>query len=405
MQLHRTSKDSSKKSHSSQPFFGKENEGSFLSESQETQNTFFSPPTIQTKPKVDQTQTKKEEETDTIAEDITQHTDSSKTIMKKTQYQALPPISHVLAAPLVKQNIQASPGEQLLFTVLFSDADYQMDMTNSNSRWTPFAGKGPYMVSYQVSGGAEFGTPGSGSKKFVDKNLKKLPGQQLPRIISNNIKLFIQKSWNKKTTIKVTATISDLAKPAVAPDTGTAKDADHTITWTIVARKHPCPTKLVRTGGFTGSKWENVSYTKYNYQASSNPPPKTRPYYQNQTILETFGAVKALGFTMNDIEDSWKQANPSINTPDLVARHIFKFVAANATFVINNKDEIYDQHGVSIHISQLAPFKASAFTKGIGFFTPQSYLCEGKVIGTAKIQWLFKGSKTRPSVFHKKIGP
>jgi len=403
MKLQKTTTDS-KNAHSSQSFFGKENEGSFLSESQGTQNSFLSPPTIQRKPVDDQIADKKEKETHPEGE-VIQKTNAP-TIMRKTAYNALPDLSkYVYSVPLAKNNIQASPDEEVLFTILFSDADYQRDASDPNSRWAHFVGKGPYSVSYKISGDAEFGSRGSGSKNFIDANLMTLPGQPLPRIMSNNTRLFIKKTWNKKTVIKVTATISDLAKPVVAPDTGTTKDADHTITWTIIGRKHPAPTKLVRTKGFSGAKWENVSYTKYNYQASSDPPPKTRPYYKDQTILETFGAIKALGFTMNDLEDSWKTANPSLKTPDLVAREIFKVFSINATFVLDKNDELSDQHGLSFNTAGLAPFKAAAIAKGVGFMMPQTYACEGKVIGAAKIQWMFKGSKTRPQQLHRKIGP
>lgn len=44
-----------------------------------------------------------------------------------------------------------------------------------------------------------------------------------------------------------------------------------------------------------------------------NPP--GRPCYQSQSVLETFSPIFAV-FTMGDLTDAFKTANPSLTTPD-----------------------------------------------------------------------------------------
>ncbi len=334
---------------------------------------------------------------------------SDKVIMRATEYDPGPGFNLHTAIPLVRNNIEASPGEEILFSIFFSDQDRQRTIGSAGSPWSSIQGQGPYEVSYQVSGDAEFMSRGSGNTQYSDNNLLTLPARPLPVIVSQNIKLFILNSWTGNGSITITATIRDRASAAVAPDQGSSRDSDLTITWTIVNRRNPCPTGLTKTSGPSASAWTNTGQQRYEYQAMPDIPPQGRPDYQNQTILERFGTVTASGFTMSDLTTSWKQANPQLNTPDLVANHIFGFAArgAGGTFVFDAQDKIADLHGFSINANQLSPFKQSAFadSDGVGFIIPQEYVCGGNVIGQANIYWRLRGTWPNISIEHRKSGP
>jgi hypothetical protein len=273
------------------------------------------------------------------------------------------------SVPLVKNNIQASAGEKLIFGVQASDKDRKRPI--GTAAWTVIdPGTGPYEIEYQVDRDADFLTAGSGNKKHID-----------PTLQSRNIYLFIENSWRGR-TITVTATIKDKALPATPPDIGTTKDADHTITWTIIGRANACPTGLKRVAG-PGQVWTPAP-ARYTYEAMPEINPPGRPNYENQTVLESFANTKANGFTMADLKAAWKAAHPTLNTPDKVANFLYG-VSNNGTFVFNNRDRITDRHD---GFGTTSPFEPVALNRasGVGYQKDQTYSCAGTSIGACLIE-------------------
>lgn len=294
-------------------------------------------------------------------------------------------INVIYSVPLGKTDIQASPGERMIFGVEASDRDRRRPVTGG--AWTPYQGVGPYEMKFAVAGDAEFNSAGSGVTDVVRHSLS-----------SGNVNLIIKNSWTGASRITVTATIKDKIPNSAAPNTGSAKDPDVTITWTIKKRTNPCPTGLRRVGG-PGAVW-TAAPAVYAYQATPDRPPAGRPDYEKQTVLESFGTVTALGFTMSDLNDAWKSANPTLNTPNKVAAFLWD-AGGNGTFVFDNHDRIYDQHA---GFGTLSPFKASAFTDadGVGYRLPQTYTCGGTNIGNATIDRRYT---TANGIEIKKTGP
>lgn len=289
-------------------------------------------------------------------------------VQRATEYGAGAAINITHAVPLVR-NIQASKGEQLIFGVVEANDSDRQRSTGAGT-WIAYTGVGPYETKYTVSGDAEFDSVGSGTTEVVRNSLT-----------STNIYLFIENSWNGRQDMTVTATIKDKVPNPTAPDTGSAKDPDVTITWTIKKRRAPCPTGLRKVSG-SGAVWA-AAPASYGYEATPDRPPVGRPDYEGQTILESFGTITALGFTMNDLTTAWKTAHPGLTTPDQVAASIWN-AGENGTFAFDNQDQIYDQHS---GFGAKSPFKASAFTDadGVGWRLPQTYSCAGTTIGTATI--------------------
>ncbi len=272
------------------------------------------------------------------------------------------------SVPLVKMNIQASAGEQMIFGVIASDKDRSRAI--GSTVWSDIdPGTGPYEILYEVQGEADLMSAGSGTKSHVDPTLR-----------SRNIYLFINRPWSGS-TITVTATVKDKASPAVSPDIGATRDIDHSIIWTIVQRANACPTGLNRVSG-AGSSWVSAP-SSYGYQATPEINPPGRPNYENQTVLESFPGIRPLFFTMSDLKASWKAANPTINTPGKVAS-FFWGISGNGTFVFDNDDKMYDQHS---GFGSTSAFTATALGRasGIGYSIDQDYTCAGTNIGTAVV--------------------
>jgi hypothetical protein len=272
------------------------------------------------------------------------------------------------AIPLSKNDIKASPGETVLFNIGATDQDRKRDCPDDP--WINFPGIGPYEYTFTVSGPAEWTSAGSGLTMVTKSGLS-----------SGNTPLIINAGWDGTGTITVTATLKDNAVLPASPDTGHHKDSDVSCTWTIVKRVQ-CPTSLTTVSG-SNNTW-NPAPSVYCYRGDPDVPPAGRPDYEGETILESFTTVTALGFTMSDVTDAFKTANPGLTTPDLVAAATWGS-GSNGTFVFDNTDVICDNHG---GFGSLAPFKPSAFTDadGVGYNLPQFYTCGTTQIGMANIK-------------------
>jgi len=307
---------------------------------------------------------------------------------KGNEYDPGTPFYISYSVPLVKSNIQASAGEQLIFGVEGGDlktaADEDRMRPIGTAAWTTIPGTGPYEIVYEISGDADLITAGSGVKRFVD-----------PTITSRNVYAFIQNTW-AGATITMTATVKDKAGPAVPPDIGTTQDVDHIIVWTIIQRKNPCPTGLNRVAG-PGSVWVPAP-ALYTYEGTPHLPPPGTPSYENQTVLESFTATTALGFTMADLDPTWKAANPTLNTPDKVAAYLWD-AGGNGTFVFDARDQISDQHD---GFGTVSPFLPAALARGVGYHLPQTYSCGASPIGTAMIDRFYN---TSAGIQIRKTGP
>ncbi len=302
------------------------------------------------------------------------------------EYDRQTPYNLTYLSPWVRNNIQASAGEKLIFGVEANDKDRFRRI--GGTTWTDIdPGKGPYEIEYVVSGDAEWRSPGSGQKTFID-----------PTLMSSNVYLFIENSWSGG-TITITATIKDKALPALPPDIGTTRDVDRLITWTIIPRSRACPTSLNKTAG-PGATWVSARNATYTYQGEPEIIPPGRPSYENQTVLESFGSAQAILFSMADLKTSWKNQHPGLNTPDKVASFLYG-ISSNSSFVLDNRDEMTDGHR---GFGDLRPFVPAALNRasGVGYKKSQIYSCASTGIGTALIERRYSTSR---NIEIRKTGP
>jgi hypothetical protein len=269
-------------------------------------------------------------------------------------------IPGVHSIPFTKTNIGVSPGEKVIFNLALQDMDRKR--RKGTAAWTNFTGTGPYVITMTIAGPASWDSQGSGTKTTTRNSLS-----------TGNIYLFTDTNWMDGQTITVTATVVDSGGPPPAPDVGTTKDPDFTITWTIVKRG-PCPTTIMTVAGAINVFRADVPAV-YTYMVGpALPAPAMAPYYKDQTILESFQAVSAYNFTWMDVLMAFKIAHPAITTPDMLVQFFWPLsIFNNGTFVINADDRMADQHsGGAGHDEAFTP---AAIMAGYGFSLPQTYSC------------------------------
>jgi hypothetical protein len=264
------------------------------------------------------------------------------------------------AAPLVNSNLQVSPSETMIFRVLAEDTAASSDQFENR---------------FQVTGDAEFNAQGSGLTRLIRKGLD-----------STNVELVTGGKFNAG-KIEVVSTIYNVTK-------GTS---EITTTWVMIPRVAEAPTGLEKIDGPGPKTWVPVPGI-YGYKAIPDRGKDGKADYEGQTVLERFGLIDPLGFTMADLKEEWKLANPTYNTPERVARYLWSS-GGNGTFVFNTQDLIYDSHN---GFGAIDPFKPKALkaSDGVGYRLPQEYVVGGNVIARCTIDRRYtqaKGEELRKS--------
>ncbi|MDE3195421.1 MAG: hypothetical protein KGN84_03700, partial [Acidobacteriota bacterium] len=261
--------------------------------------------------------------------------------------------------------------------------DQDRKRRRGTANWTDFQGTGPYTVTLTITGGpASWDSKGSGTTVKTFNSLE-----------TGNVFLFADDMWPDGQTITVVAKAVDNAPNPAPPDVGSTKDADFSLTWTIVKRTQ-CPTTMTtNANACNGCGPPNVFRANpalYAYDMGpALPPPLIFPYYANQTILESFSAVSAYQFTLASLLPAFKMSNPTLTTPDAVANFLFG-TGNNGTFVIDNQDRIYDQHGRPA--LQTGVFTVDALNTGVGYVLPQTYSCGPNAVKSYTITTLYQGA-------------
>lgn len=276
--------------------------------------------------------------------------------------QANNPLHITYRAPDNTTAIQACAGERLIYRVEAQDK-YDRKRQIGTTAWSQIPGVGPYQIKLYTSAGGTFDSATGPTSEVISG------------LASGNVNLYISSTWNG-TAITVTAIIQDLApNPVPAPDTGTTKDSDVTLHWTINPRSGGVPTRMYQVAPAVFNQWTPAT-AHYIYRMDPVPP-----HYQGQTVLESFGATLAV-FTMADLEPGWKTAHPTLTTPNMVCQFLFDS-GGNSSFVIDGSDQIYDQHG---GFGDTIAFTAAAWASGIGYILPQTYSACNHNLGSYSIE-------------------
>jgi len=262
--------------------------------------------------------------------------------------------------------IQASGGERMIFNVEYTDQDERRP--GGAGAWTAIPGTGPYELHFTATN-ARFDNATTGPRAKV-----------ITGLTSGNLDVFPDAGFASAT---IDLHVADLAPAVAAPDAGSTNDPDYTHTWTITPRGQPPTSMACDSRNFGTNQPAPAVYAYIMNPALAGP----RPYYNGQTVLESFQAITA-NFTMNDLTAAFKTANAGLTTPDQVARFLFN-AGGNGTFVIDASDHIGDQHG---GFGPTGAFTPAALAAGVGYTLPQVYSCAGTAIGNYTIKRTIVGA-------------
>ena len=302
--------------------------------------------------------------------------------------------------PTNSMPIQIGAGEEVLFTIRWTDTDFKKEA--GQTTWTDFPGAGPYEVIWSVSGNAEFQSPEGNGPTVTTQGAE-----------SKNLKLVFKNTAfaTGESSITVKAILKDKA-PFSSPDphSGSLKDPDASHIWSFVKRTGTAPTGIhqLPASDADAQGWRALGKL-YTYQLLPDTPNLSQ--YKNQSVLETFGLITARGFTTADLDTTsqwYTDNNVDPNDINEVVRSIFSS-GTNASFVINSQDQMEDGHdGFQIKGVLLSDiFKGSALTDtdGVGYDLPQTYSSAQVTIGNYVITRAAGNSITNPIYRYKKVGP
>ena len=246
------------------------------------------------------------------------------------------------AAPL------SAPGERIIF----------------NLTWTPSAGVEYHEVVVTASDG-KFAAGGVATKTVKG-------------LATDNLDFLIPAAWAGTTAITVKAEV----RPRGSATVLTSK------TWTF-NKKARCPTTMTQKEG----EGEVALGTTYEYSMGPAVAGKTAPFYEHQTILETFPGGTC-NITPADLTDAFKAANPGLTDSEKINTHFFGGSGSNGTFTVSHDDKIWDQHsGILSQKAQIEPHLKA--WKEIHNDLYQVYEAEpGRTLGKYTIRRIIKADGT-----------
>jgi hypothetical protein len=272
--------------------------------------------------------------------------------------QTIPPsvVSTNPSAPLVEIN-STSPDPSAPVPVRAGEAvDFRMGTSA-----VPGGVTDRLETHYQIIGPAEFGSMGSGNRH---QSFSGVYNGEVPLIVSGNF---------QTGNIEVMVEVRNVTQGRI----------EAAMVWQLVPQVPPAPMNIAKAGGPAATAWADPSESyKYRLGPDLNGP-VADANYEGQTFSERFGNVCALGFDMGDLNPNWKLAHPGLNTPDLVARHLFS-PRKPQTFTVGAQDIVADQHPEFGPTDAFRP-SVLASGQGVGYRLEQSYGLPGSVYGRYNI--------------------
>lgn len=302
-------------------------------------------------------------------------------------------VNNIGPQTLATKKLQVSPGEKLIFKIKFLDVDRRRLLREPEPyRWNMvYDPKGPYQISFTVSGNAIF--PNSGTTTYNAP-----PGSE-----ANNVYLKIDDTWDETTDITVTATFHDL-EVTLPPDEGNSRDADKNFTWMLTKRGPYTPksehiVKAEINGRNIGlGEEEVVTYISpmiFYHQADpgtgadDDPPPNAvrnaaHPFFEGQVVTEIIGEPKPL-FSLDDVRMEWRQATPERQNLTLseIANLLFSSQNTSWTLMtvsvptIGDVPDVWDDNfGGDFNTQFLSIFTDEALAKGVSAEKSQYYVAK-----------------------------
>ena len=183
-----------------------------------------------------------------------------------------------------------------------------------NCTWTPSAGVEFHEIVVTASEG-----------KFVSGGGTTVTVKGL---VTDNLDFLIPAAWTGSPAITVKAEV----RPRGSATVLTSKS------WTF-NKKTVCPTTMTQKEG----EGEVALGSVYEYKLGPAVTGKRAPFYEHQTILETFPGGTC-NITPADLTDAFKAANPALTDSEKINTHFFGGSGGNGTFTVSPDDKIWDGH-------------------------------------------------------------
>jgi hypothetical protein len=202
---------------------------------------------------------------------------------------------------------QSSPGERIIM--------------NGRYLIVPDAIAHHHELVYTATNGSFDAQGGPAQKTFTT-------GRDVNRIDTGNLDFFLPEQFEQGDTAQVKVEIKIRSTGAVV----------HTRTWNYTPRVDP-PTEVTQVE----SDAERPIGSAYTYDVGPAKIPLAPPWYEHQTVLEEFSA-RSSNLEIEDMDPQWLADN-GITDKAGIDRVLFGAGSNNGTFVIDEHDRFYDQHG------------------------------------------------------------
>lgn len=279
-----------------------------------------------------------------------------------------------LAAP--KGPLQLCPGSELPLVINFYDLDKATCPKGTYYYSFPMA---EYKVVFStISTYASFSPTTHKAQKATTLSSVRFVPEGINNIVdlwlSYPVQLYISNNWDISQNIEIKVTVTELSSPMPACNDGNQIDPYATYIWSITpASIQNLPTGLDKnqTNPPDGS-WK-TEISPFTYEGIPKSP--STPY--EGVIVKEILSNPIPIFDMNDIKDSWKNANPSLSTPQLIADMIFLPTIPH-TFAFDTSNEFTDTHGSiadNPYYKSTDIFKQSARENlKVGYYINQEYV-------------------------------
>lgn len=221
---------------------------------------------------------------------------------------------------------QSAPGERIICSAEFAggaDADYEIVYTTVGGHFT--TASGPTTVKIQG-------------------------------LISGNVNFFVPSPWNGTDAVTITMQLKKKADSSVV----------QTERWSFGKKSH-YPTTMTQRQGVG----ERDLPASYDYDIGPARATGSVPFYEHQTILETFENWSIRNIVPADIAEGYRNAHGLTSTAAITAHAIGAYAGSNGTFTVDSADQITDQHSNHPNVDTLATNLVNP--KEIEVALPQTY--------------------------------
>jgi hypothetical protein len=152
----------------------------------------------------------------------------------------------------------------------------------------------------------------------------------IPGLTSGNVNFFVPTPWNGTDAVSVTMKLRKKSDGSIT----------RTETWNF-AKKAYYPTTMTQREDGSLRNLPGI----YSYDIGPARSTGSAPFYQHQTILETFDNWSITNIAPADIKEAYRNANGLTSTAAITTHFIGNYAGNNGTFTVDAHDRIADQHG------------------------------------------------------------